>query len=344
MSIAGPAAVALASLKRFERVFIALLPKAELHAHLNGCIPIETLRQLARDYAPPEGEPRVDLANLADGVVLDEIHDFFGLFPAIYALTSTPDALRTATRAVLQQFVGDDAANQGCVYLELRTTPRATAAMTREDYLLAVLEEVELYPKDRTALLVSVDRRMDESDAEEVVDLAIKLAKAGRRVVGLDLCGEPLAGDVNMLVKHLARAKEAGLGVTVHIAETSANTEDDTRALLSFKPTRLGHATFLSDEARAFVEEHRIPVEICLTSNLLCKTASTLEDHHIKHWLLRDHPVVICTDDTLPFRTSLAGEYALLLARPPLGLGLSEADVAAIAERGVRARMPALVL
>jgi adenosine deaminase len=40
-------------------------------------------------------------------------------------------------------------------------------------------------------------------------------------------------------------------------------------ALLSFKPHRLGHATFLDEEAKQFVEEHKIPIEICLTSNLL---------------------------------------------------------------------------
>ncbi|KZV97417.1 Metallo-dependent hydrolase [Exidia glandulosa HHB12029] len=337
--IAGPAAAALASLKRYERVFISLLPKAELHAHLNGCIPLDCLRELARDYAPEAGEPTVDLTAFADGVKLDEIHDFFKLFPAIYALTATPAALRVATRAVLDQFIGDDARQQNCAYVELRTTPRTTKHMTRKEYLEAVLDEVELSPKDRTALLVAVDRRMEESVVAEIVDLAIELKNAGRRVVGMDLCGEPLAGDVHMLVKHLARAKKAGLGVTVHVAETSANTAEDTMALLSFEPTRLGHATFLNDDARAFVEEHRIPIEICLTSNLLCKTVSTLEDHHIKHWLLRDHPVAICTDDTLPFRTSLAGEYALLLAKPPLGLGLSEDEVSAIAERGLGARM-----
>jgi len=40
-------------------------------------------------------------------------------------------------------------------------------------------------------------------------------------------------------------------------------------ALLSIKPDRLGHATFLNEEAKEFVEEHKIPIEICLTSNLL---------------------------------------------------------------------------
>lgn len=44
------------------------------------------------------------------------------------------------------------------------------------------------------------------------------------------------------------------------------------------------------------------------------------------------------TDDTLPFRNNLLGEYALLMAAPPLGLGLSEPEVTRIAEMGMQSR------
>jgi len=188
-----PSAAALASLKRYQRVFISLLPKAELHAHLNGCIPLETLQELAQEYIPAEGSPAVDFSALAAGVELTEIHDFFGLFPAIYALTSTPDALRKATSAVIESFVGSDpdARAQGCSYLELRTGPRATPAMTRRVYLETVLDVIESYKADKVALIVALDRKMTEDAAAEVVDLAIALKSEGRRVVGMDLCGEP---------------------------------------------------------------------------------------------------------------------------------------------------------
>jgi len=44
------------------------------------------------------------------------------------------------------------------------------------------------------------------------------------------------------------------------------------------------------------------------------------------------------TDDILPFRTCLVGEYAMLLAQPPYGLGLNEEQVKRIAEMGMDAR------
>ena len=175
------------------------MPKAELHAHLNGCIPLKTLQELAE--ATPASSLYQDdliksgLETLRAGVELDDLDNFFALFPAIYALTSTPHATRFATKAVLRQFLepGYLRANDPpqCEYLELRTTPRANENMTREEYLNAVLDEVEVYTPDKAALLVSVDRRMSEEDAISVVEVAIKLRTQGRRVVGIDLCGTP---------------------------------------------------------------------------------------------------------------------------------------------------------
>jgi len=136
----------------------------------------------------------------------------------------------------------------------------------------------------------------------------------------------------------MGRVRGAGLGITVHVAETKENS--DNLEILSWRPDRLGHATFLSEDEMVLVEEQKLPIEICLSSNLqtTCKTVERFEDHHLSAWLQRNQPLVICTDDTLPFRTTLLGEYALLLAPTPLGLGLSEAVIQQIAETGFQCR------
>lgn len=184
----GAAGRALASLLPSQVAFLEQLPKAELHAHLNGCVPIACLQQLARDFdssADPDtnGSIRETLSMLSSGVHLDEIGDFFGLFPAIYALTSTPNALRIATRAVLDSFLepSDNSIAPQCSYIELRTTPRSTSHMTRREYLVAVLSEISL--RENATLIVSIDRRMEVMTAEECVDLAIELRDSGLPVV-----------------------------------------------------------------------------------------------------------------------------------------------------------------
>ncbi|KZV77440.1 adenosine deaminase-like protein [Peniophora sp. CONT] len=336
--IAGIGATALEALNAEQISFLRALPKAELHAHLNGCIPLSVLQELALDYAPEDAAESVaaGIKRLQEGVVLDKINDFFGLFPAIYALTATRESLARATRGVLTYFLGGDLPQ--AAYLELRTTPKTTEHMDKRGYLETVLKELEEYPEDRASLIVSLDRRMDEATASEIVQLAADLKREGRRVVGVDLCGDPTAGDMKTMQDHFKAAKDAGLGVTLHIAETPENSEEDTNQLLACDPQRLGHATFLNDVARRTVCERDICVEICLTSNVLCKTVAKLEDHHLHHYLRENHPVVICTDDTLPFRNSLLGEYALLLAPKPIGLGLSKDEVARIAQMGMDSR------
>ncbi|KAJ3528526.1 hypothetical protein NMY22_g9379 [Coprinellus aureogranulatus] len=112
--IQGPAAEALASLTQEEVSFLQSLPKAELHAHLNGCIPISTLEELAHEYIASSDSNTSSkgmlekIENFKAGVRLERIADFFSLFPVIYTLTSTPNALRRVTRAVLNRFLGGD--------------------------------------------------------------------------------------------------------------------------------------------------------------------------------------------------------------------------------------------
>lgn len=182
-----PAGRALVSLSTSQRSFLANLPKVELHAHLNGCIPLSCLEALAREFDPSDNFDIVDsiqetISLLASGPAFDDIRDWFGLFPAIYALTSTPAAIQKATKAVLNFFLDpNDGAPPQCSYIELRTTPRATPHMTRLQYLSTVLNEVSR--RDNAALIVSVDRRMGLDVAKECVELAIALRDQGLPVV-----------------------------------------------------------------------------------------------------------------------------------------------------------------
>lgn len=238
-----PIVKALKTLDDSQVNFLRSLPKAELHAHLNGSIPLLSLQTLARDHPiSREGLPEAvakGLEVLARGVELNEIGDFFGLFPAIYALTSNCDALAFVTRDVLVHFLEPSSTGgpPQCQYIELRTTPRKSEGMSRREYLEAVLDEVEKFDTDQAALIVSLDRRMCLDDLEECVYLAAFLKSEGRRVVGIDLCGDPWvgscplylnydllilkAGDMKIFVPYFEKAKAAGLKVTVHIAEVS---------------------------------------------------------------------------------------------------------------------------
>jgi adenosine deaminase len=67
--------------------------------------------------------------------------------------------------------------------------------MTRREYVEVVLTEIDRFnagaDREKAALIVSLDRRMDANVAQECVDIAVSMRKDGRRVVGVDLCGDP---------------------------------------------------------------------------------------------------------------------------------------------------------
>jgi adenosine deaminase len=233
---------ALKSLSKEDMVFLARLPKAELHAHLNGSIPLECLREMAQTRKIDAKSEIIEqtLRSLENDFALAKITDFFTLFPtAIYALTSTPENVALATKAVLEDFLFPiDGKPPQCTYLELRTTPRSTESMTKMVYLQTVLQAMESFSEAQCNLIVSVDWRMTAEQALETVNLAVELFKAGKRVVGIDLCGDfqvslsirnHFSGTHSFLIDQNANpertipalklAQEAGLPLTVHIAE-----------------------------------------------------------------------------------------------------------------------------
>jgi adenosine deaminase len=215
---AAPGDAALRALSPSQLAFLVRLPKAELHAHLNGSIPLPLLQELAREYtSSPTTSNGISTGAtttlVAAGVTLNVIGDFFKLFPAIYVLTSTPASLKRATCGVLSHFLdpppspasatgpqangdgdcrgGGEGGHPAVTYIELRTTPRETPYMTRRVYLETVLDEIETRAPDAAALIVSLDRRMSPDVAREVLELVVQLRREGRRVVGVDLCGDP---------------------------------------------------------------------------------------------------------------------------------------------------------
>ena len=200
MLLSKPSLDAINALAPSQVDFLKALPKVELHAHLNGSIPLPILQQLAEEYVPSGTgtDPtllaiQAGIEKLQDGLVFDDILEVFNIFPAICALTSTKGALARASHAVLAEFLEpkDGEAYPQATYLELRSTPKETLEMTRLEYIETVLDEVEKYRPDQAAFIVSLDRRMSKEVADECVEAAITLKKRGRRVVGVDVCGTP---------------------------------------------------------------------------------------------------------------------------------------------------------
>lgn len=161
--------------------FTKALPKVELHAHLTGSISITTLHDIwisrqddTENLDPDLTDP---VTTIPQGQSSINVATFFPLFDKyIYSLVDNLAAIRYATREVLLDFMDD-----GVVYIELRTTPRAIPArgISKEDYVRAVLETMTAFMRETNwnmvaYLILSIDRRNTLEQAMEVVNLAIK--------------------------------------------------------------------------------------------------------------------------------------------------------------------------
>ncbi|KAL9120928.1 MAG: hypothetical protein Q9187_002518 [Circinaria calcarea] len=244
-----------------------------------------------------------------------DINTFFPLFSKyIYQLCNTEYRIAESTISVLRDFEAD-----GVVYLELRTTPRASSGssgsggFSKDHYVAVILNAIHDF--DRFAmsvyLILSIDRSNTASEAMAVVDLAIKYQSQG--VLGIDLCGNPLKGDVSTYREAFAKARCHGLRVTLHFAEVPASsTGEELQTLLSFKPDRLGHVINVPDTIKNEIIDRRLGLELCLTCNVNAKLISGgFAAHHFSYWRNKGCPIVLCTDDVGIFGSTLSNEYLL---------------------------------
>ncbi|XP_042394494.1 N6-mAMP deaminase-like isoform X2 [Zingiber officinale] len=281
----------------------------------------------------------------------------FKLFDLFHILTTDHQTVTRITKEVIEDFAAENV-----VYLELRTTPKQNESkgMTKLSYMKAVINGIQAVdtvdvafvtsgasnlPLSETTpvncisncnkrkkiyvrLLLSIDRRETTASAMETVKLARELKDFG--VVGLDLSGNPIVGEWETFLPALKHAKELGLPITLHCGEVPNHKE--IKAMIDFCPQRIGHACFLKEEEWTRVKVLRIPVEICLTSNIQSERLSSLSNHHFADIYKVNHPVALCTDDSGLFSTSLSNEYHLAAST----FGLNKRDMFILARSAIQ--------
>ena len=283
-----------------DATFTKNLPKVELHAHLTGSITPRCLHEIWTQRRSTD--PNMTLQDPLEAMSKEKSWDIMTFFPLfskyIYELCSTPASITHSTNAVLHDFRED-----GVAYLELRTTPRSSPSMSKDDYVTTVLSCIEKFP-DRsdmpTYLILSIDRRNTPEEAMGVIDLAIKFSSRG--VVGVDLCGDPSKGNVSIFKEAFQKAKLHGLKITLHFAEIPASSSLlELNTLLSFGPDRLGHVIHVPDAIKNQIKDKNIGIELCVSCNVQAKlTEGGVADHHFISWIKTECPVILCVRVPMP--------------------------------------------
>ena len=292
--------------------FIARLPKAELHLHLEGTVAPPTLRRLAERYGTPLA------ANFGDAGsdAIDRLYAtgtfsaFLDAFKTICQHLRSPEDYEFITYEALRQLAG-----QNVRYAELTLSAGVILWMGGSvgDYFAGAAEGARRALQDfgiRTAWIFDAVRQFGPEPAAEVVRQAARLRDRG--VVGFGIGGDERKAPAELFRDVFAGARSEGLRITVHAGETDGPASV-WGALNALGAERIGHGlTAAEDPALVdYLVEKQVPVEICLTSNLRTGCLDDLRQHPLRRYFDRGMAVVLNTDDPALFGTDLNREYRL---------------------------------
>jgi adenosine deaminase len=243
----------------------------------------------------------------------------------IYHLTELIQSSPIAVERSVHAAIGGAYRSQRITTLELRFNPmkRNRGGERDLDHIILAairgLDRAELeYPQVRAGLILMMDRTFDARQNEIIVEKAVRWSDRG--VVGVDIAGPRPGGrryDYTQVAPMVEGAKEAGLGVTIHVGEEGATgAEEIGEVVESLRPDRIGHGILAAGdpELLALLRETGIVLEICPTSNLLTKALadeSAVRDT-FRAFAENDVAFTIATDGPEMMRTHLRDEFELL--------------------------------
>lgn len=287
---------------RFSEQQLRNLPKLELHIHLEGTFELDTMCRLAEKNRIPLPRPREELISFSG------LSEFLDLLDWICSLAHE----RKDARDLAYHFA-EYAKEQGILYAEVMVNPSHWKNLAVGDVVSGILEGFDQAGADGLPdcrLLVSLRREQPAASAEATVEWV--LAHRHPRLLGLSADGnEALAKDSNLhLAPLFAKARGAGLGVTVHAGESSGP-EGVTAALDCDGAQRIDHGVRAveDDSLLERLRKDRVPLNVCFTSNVVGGLYGA-ETHPLKSLYDKGLLVTVNTDDPMLLDDTLCQELS----------------------------------
>jgi len=281
-----------------------------LHCHLDGSLRLETILELAeKDQVKlPSKDPqklRKKVSVTDQNITLPR---YIKMFDITLSVLQTPEAL---TRAAYE--LAEDAYQENTLYLEVRYSPilhtkRGMTPMKSVDAVLAGLKQAEDNFKIKTGLIICGIRSISPEVSYQLAELAV--AYKNRGVVGFDLAGV----EENFPAKDHREAfyliLNNNINTTIHAGE-DYGPESVHQAVHYCGAHRIGHGVRLKQDGDLlnYVNDHRIAMEVCLTSNIHTGSVPSYEKHPFKFYYDYGLRVTLNTDNRLISNTSLTKEY-----------------------------------
>jgi adenosine deaminase len=307
---------------KFTTEFIRGLPKVLLHDHLDGGLRPRTIIELAKSSGY-DRLPSTDASQLAEwfhqSAVCGSLPLFLQAFEHTCGVMQTEEGLERVAYEMLE-----DMKNDGVVYVETRFAPllHTHKGLHTENVMRAVIRGLERGRKDfavECGLILCALRNMSPELTQEVAELAIDFRPHG--VVGFDLAGEEGGHPPKKHVNAFHYIQRENFNITIHAGEAFGK-ESIWQAIQWCGAHRIGHATRLIEDMKVedgnvvnmgtlsqYILDKRIPLELCLTSNIHTGAVKTLENHPFGIFYRHRFRVTLNTDNRLMSNTTLTDEY-----------------------------------
>ncbi|HHE38249.1 MAG TPA: adenosine deaminase [Candidatus Cloacimonetes bacterium] len=309
---------------KLKREFIEKLPKADLHVHLDGSIRIPTIIELAEKQKvklPADNEEALKKIIICrdDCESLDEYLEGFKI---TLSVLQTEKALKRVAYEL-----AEDASKENIRYMEVRYSPilhtqKGLKLTTISNAVIDGLRSAERDFNIRTGVIICGIRNMEPATSLELAKLAVAYKNKG--VIGFDLAGAEYNYPAKEHKEAFYLALNNNINITIHAGE-AYGPKSIAEALHYCGTHRIGHGTRLIEDGDLlnYVNDHRIPLEICIRSNLHTKSVRNLKEHPLKFFLDYGLRITINTDNRLISNTTLTDEYMLAINE----LGLDYPDV-----------------
>jgi adenosine deaminase len=290
---------------------IRSLPKTDLHCHLDGSLRLKTLWDLAKER---EIDLHVEsLESLGRSFVpnaMNGLKGYIEMFDLTLAVLQDKEGLRRVAYEL-----AEDAAKENVRYLEVRYSPilhtgRGLSLPEIVDAVLLGLRQAEHEFGLASGVILCGIRTISPDVSLTLAELAVSYKKEG--VVGFDLAGEEKDYPAKDHLQAFYKILNNNINVTVHAGE-GFGAPSIHQALHYCGAHRIGHGTRLREDPDLleYVNDHRIPLEMCITSNVHTGLIASKEEHPFREYFDRGLRVTLNTDNRLMSQTSMSKEIAL---------------------------------
>lgn len=309
--------------------FIAGLPKAELHVHIEGTLEPELMVALARRNNV--ALPYADVDAVRAAYSFGNLQDFLDLYYQGMNVLQQEQDYYDLAMAYLRR-----AAEQNVLHAEIFFDPqghtdRGIPFRTVIDGLWAAMKDAERSYGLTTSLILSFLRHLDEAAAERTLDEAMPWRE---RFIGVGLDSSEKGHPPSKFRRVFARARSLGLKAVAHAGEEGPpGYVREALDLLQVQRIDHGNRALEDDALVARLAQEQMPLTVCPLSNLRLCVVPDMTQHPLRRMLQAGLVATVNSDDPAYFGGYMTENFAAVQQ----ALGLTRDEIVTLAGNGFRA-------